>query len=368
MKLYKRQGGSIWQASVMDGHGRRVRVSTGCTDYDEAMAKARSLLAPALLDRSAEEIDALAAKARRLRKEAGEARSAQVPLREAWAKAEYRGTRGDAKPRTLAHAKEAWDCFVKDALAAGAETVGDLTQKTISDIMASHPPRFAQVMHQYARAVCMRLGCPADLWPPKPRHAPSETTHREPLTREQIAMLLAEADAGATRHQSREDGAEFARLVRWMLYTGLRMGDCATLRTADIDAEAMTVSRTMAKTSRRVEFPLHPDLHGDVRTALADGREMLFPSLSSKYMHSPGVLTTRFRRLFARAGITGEPGQFCAHALRTTFASICAEAGVPLAVIQSWLGHTSPMVTRIYARVEDMRAKREAMSKFPRLG
>ena len=45
-----------------------------------------------------------------------------------------------------------------------------------------------------------------------------------------------------------------------------------------------------------------------------------------------------------------------------------AEAGVPLAVIQSWLGHTSPMVTRIYARVEDMRAKREAMSKFPRLG
>ena len=61
MKLYKRQGGSIWQASVMDGHGKRVRVSTGCTDYDEAMAKARSLLAPALLDNSAEELDALAA-------------------------------------------------------------------------------------------------------------------------------------------------------------------------------------------------------------------------------------------------------------------------------------------------------------------
>ena len=95
---------------------------------------------------------------------------------------------------------------------------------------------------------------------------------------------------------------------------------------------------------------------------------MLFPSLAAKYLHAPGVLTVRFRRMFARAGIAGEPGQFCAHCLRTTFASICAEAGVPLAVIQSWLGHTSPMVTRIYARVEDMRLKRAALAKFPNLG
>lgn len=368
MKLYKRQGSSIWQASVMDGHGKRVRISTGCTDYDEAMAKARSLLAPALLDNSAEELDALAAKARRLRKEAGEARSAQVSLREAWDKAEYRGKRGDAKPRTLAHAKEAWDSFVKDAQARGATTIGDLTKPMIAEILQAHPPRNAQVIYQYAHAVCTRLGTPQELWPPKPRHSQSETTHREPLTREQIDALLAEADRLKTLHQSREDGAEFAALTRWMLYTGLRMGDCATLSMANIDTEAMSVSRTMAKTAKRVEFPLHPDLHEYVREAVADGRTELFPSLAAKYRNAPGVLTTRFRRLLHRAGITGEPGQFCAHAFRTTFASICAEAGVPLAVIQSWLGHTSQMVTRIYARVEDMRAKRAAMAKFPSLG
>lgn len=355
-------------ATIYDGHGHRVRVSTGCTDYDEAMAKAKSLLAPALLDRSAEQLDALAAKARRLRKESKAAAAGLVPLRDAWNRSGYRGSRGEAKEGTLRRIREAFDTFVRDAQAAGAETVGDLTRPMIEGVLARHPPRYAQIIHQYSRAVCTRLGAPPELWPPKPRHSQSETTHREPLTREQISSLLAEADAGATRHQSRADGAEFARLVRWMLYTGLRMGDCATLAMADIDAEAMTVSRTMAKTSRRVEFPLHPDLHADVREAVSSGRAMLFPSLAAKYLHAPGVLTVRFRRLFARAGISGEPGQYCAHALRTTFASICAEARVPLAVIQSWLGHASPMVTRIYARVEDMRAKRAAMAAFPSLG
>ena len=77
------------------------------------------------------------------------------------------------------------------------------------------------------------------------------------------------------------------------------------------------------------------------------------------------ALTRRIKRLFKMARITGEPQQYCAHCLRTTFASICAENNVPLAVIQSWLGHTSQEVTRIYARIEDMRAKKKALERFP---
>lgn len=365
MSLYKR--GNVWWVKKWDGK-RQVRLSTGCTDYNEALQRASSLVVPAVMDREGDMLSGLVEKARRLRREAKEARAGAVPIREAWRRAGYRGVRGDAKEGTLRKAEQIFAVFVREAAAHGAEEVGDLTRPMVEEILAGHPPRYAQQMLLYARAVCTRLGAPPELWPPKPRHPQSETTHREPLTREQVAALLAEADAGAARPQSKSDGAEFARLVRWMLYTGLRMGDCATLATADIDAEAMTVSRTMAKTSRRVEFPLHPALHADAREAVSDGRSMLFPAMAAKYRDEPHVLSTRFRRLFARAGIAGEPGQFCAHCLRTTFASICAEAGVPLAVIQSWLGHTSPMVTRIYARVEDMRLKRAALAKFPDLG
>lgn len=365
MSLYRR--GNVWWVKKWDGK-RQVRLSTGCTDYGEALQRASSLVVPVVMDREGDMLSGLEEKARRLRREAREARAGAVPIREAWRRAGYRGVRGDAKEGTLRKAEQIFAVFVREAAARGAEEVGDLTRPMVEEILAGHPPRYAQQMLLYARAVCVRLGAPPELWPPKPRRSQSETTHREPLTREQVSALLAEADAGAARPQSKSDGAEFARLVRWMLYTGLRMGDCATLATADIDAEAMTVSRTMAKTSRRVEFPIHPALHADAREAVSDGRSMLFPAMAAKYRDEPHVLSTRFRRLFARAGIAGEPGQFCAHCLRTTFASICAEAGVPLAVIQSWLGHTSPMVTRIYARVEDMRLKRAALAKFPNLG
>ena len=93
----------------------------------------------------------------------------------------------------------------------------------------------------------------------------------------------------------------------------------------------------------------------------------LFPAMAKQYMKRPDGLTRRFRRLFDSVDIVGDQQQYCAHCLRTTFASICAENAVPLAVIQSWLGHNSQTVTRIYARIEDMKAKKAAMAKFPEL-
>lgn len=193
------------------------------------------------------------------------------------------------------------------------------------------------------------------------RHA--TPTHREPLTREQISALLGEADRLAGQKNSAADAPEFALFVRFMLYTGLRLSDAATARVAQVDFKEGTLERIMAKTSRAVKFPIHPFL---LPRLPRDG-VFLFPSIAELTKHS-GTLTRRFSRLFGMANIKGRPGQYCAHALRTTFASICAERDIPLMVIQSWLGHTCPSVTRIYARIEDMRVKKAALAKFPTLG
>ena len=124
------------------------------------------------------------------------------------------------------------------------------------------------------------------------------------------------------------------------------------------------LSRMMAKTSRPVRFPLHPAL---IDRLPREG-EYLFPSMAHFYqLRGATVLTHRIRRIFATVGIGGDAFEFSAHSLRTTFASICAENGVPLAAIQSWLGHTSPMVTRIYTNLENDRAKTAALSRFPSL-
>ncbi|MFA6931872.1 MAG: tyrosine-type recombinase/integrase, partial [Lentisphaeria bacterium] len=120
------------------------------------------------------------------------------------------------------------------------------------------------------------------------------------------------------------------------------------------------------KTQRYVKFPLHPA----ILPLLPRDGIYLFPSMNALYKESKikgQTLTRRVKRLFEKAKITGDSQQYCAHALRTTFASICAENNVQLPVIQSWLGHTSQEVTRIYARIEDMRAKKAALAKFPTL-
>ena len=41
------------------------------------------------------------------------------------------------------------------------------------------------------------------------------------------------------------------------------------------------------------------------------------------------------------------------HSLRHTYVSLCANAGVPLAVVQSIVGHTSPAMTRHYFHESD---------------
>jgi integrase len=179
---------------------------------------------------------------------------------------------------------------------------------------------------------------------------------------EQIQALLDNADRLAKQKHSAPDAAEFAVFIRFLLYTGLRMGDAATALVCQVDCDAGTIERLMAKTGRSVKFPLHPA----ILPLLPRDGVYLFPSIAVLYKGSDGhALTRRIKRLFESAGITGEPQQYCAHCLRTTFASICAENNVPLPVIQSWLGHTSQEVTRIYARIEDMRAKKKALERFP---
>jgi integrase len=77
-------------------------------------------------------------------------------------------------------------------------------------------------------------------------------THREPLTHEQIGALLQRVDALAAAKHPSADAAEFATFTRFLLYTGLRMGDAATIRVAQVDFKSGTIERIMAKTSRPV--------------------------------------------------------------------------------------------------------------------
>lgn len=357
MKLYQR--GKTWHVTHWTGT-EQIRMSTGCTDRAEAERKAMTLLSP-VVTQSDDEIRVATAAAicDKLARQRKKTVAEQVRLSECWSKYPHSSLKRDLKPSTIEEARKAWECFVSFCHARGIATIEAVKPEIAREFLESRLPRWRMVCYIYCRVMFARIGMGSNPFAGL-RPAVSTPTHREPLTLEQIRSLLDEADRLAAQKKSGSDAAEFASFIRFLLYTGLRLGDAATAMVSQVDHDAGTIERVMAKTGRAVKFPLHPA----ILPALPRDGAYLFPSMASLYSRGD-ALTRRIKRLFAMAEISGERHQYCAHALRTTFASICAENNVPLAVIQSWLGHGCPSITRIYARIEDMRQKRAAMERFP---
>jgi len=369
MKLYRR--GKIWWVSQWDNTlEKQIRLSTGEEDKTRATTKALGLLAPLLTNRDADLVETAANTVQKLRKQSARETAGRIPLAECW---DMSPKTTSAKGRTLkdntvADYKRCWDCFVRFAAAKKVFTANEVTKELIAEYFQQLGPRSQVVCFDLGKGIFARLGIAPSPWQKRPgRNSP--VTHREPLSMEQVKALLQRVDQLAAQKNSAEDAGEFAVFVRFLLYTGLRLGDAATFPADHYDESKGTLSRIMAKTGKMVTFPVHPDMVARLTAQVIHPENAyLFPSIAAQYFRRRDVLSKRFRRLFDSVEVKGEPHQYCAHALRTTFASICATQSVPLAVIQSWLGHDSPSITRIYARVEDMRQKRAAMAKFPTLG
>ena len=163
------------------------------------------------------------------------------------------------------------------------------------------------------------------------------------------------------------------------IYTGLRLGDCAMMEWGSIDLARNRIMTIPRKTARHANGkPVIIPLHGMLASMLAeippDARTgYLLPDTAAQYLRNPSVLTNRIQRIFERCGIvTNEKrdGETKArvlvgfHSLRHTFVSLSANAGVPLAVIQSIVGHSNPAMTRHYFH-ESEAALQSAVSALP---
>jgi integrase len=178
-----------------------------------------------------------------------------------------------------------------------------------------------------------------------------QTPHvRRALTADELRRVLAAATG------------ELRVLFAVGAYTGLRLGDCATLRWEAVDMATRTLTVTPRKTARRglalpVTIPLHPSLYAVLdETPQGKRRGQVMPETAALYGRDTGTLSVRVRRVFASCGIetSRREGNGRAkvdvgfHSLRHTFVSMSANAGAPLAVVQSLVGHSTPQMTMHY--------------------
>ena len=196
--------------------------------------------------------------------------------------------------------------------------------------------------------------------PPK-----SEET-REAFTPEELRLIYDNLDS-------------FTRpLFTVAIMTALREGDICTLRWNEIDFGTRTICRTMNKTGRLVEIPIADRLLDYLKsqyTQTGDG-EFVFPEHAEMYRNNPSGVSYRIKQFLEGLGIatTRTPaGRSRAvsvkdlHSCRHTFCYLAGMQGIPLAVVQSIVGHMSPEMTAHYtahATLEDKRRGIDAMPEF----
>ena len=176
------------------------------------------------------------------------------------------------------------------------------------------------------------------------------------------------------RNVCKAASGEMRLLLALGIYTGLRLGDCATLRWAETDLPRALIRRIPNKTARRnprpVIVPVHPILQEMLSGTPSDQRaEFVLPEMAALYIHRTDMVTDMVQRHFKGCGITlhkpgtGTDGKRAVievgfHSLRHTFVSMCRESNAPLSVVESIVGHSSPAMTRHYTHVGELAAGR----------
>jgi integrase len=156
------------------------------------------------------------------------------------------------------------------------------------------------------------------------------------------------------------------------VYSGLRLGDCATLRWAEVDLARGIIRRIPNKTARRNPKPVLVPIHPVTRTMLEgipkEARdEFVLPEIAALYNRRIDLVTDVVQNHFKVCGIkahkpgTGKQGKRAVvevgfHSLRHTFVSLCRASNAPLSVVESIVGHSSPAMTQHYTHTGELAA------------
>jgi site-specific recombinase XerD len=147
-----------------------------------------------------------------------------------------------------------------------------------------------------------------------------------------------------------------------MLFCGLRAGEVLMLDVGDVDIGGRWL-RVTGKGAKERRVPLDVDVAGVIQTYLLAER----PDTASRRLFvvakgpnrgqplTPAGLRTIFRYHRSVAGVPGGHP----HALRHTFGTALAEAGVDLAVMQALLGHAHIDTTARYIHLAPVHVKAE---------
>jgi integrase len=171
---------------------------------------------------------------------------------------------------------------------------------------------------------------------------------------------------------------EWKMLILFGYYTGARLSDCCRMDWNSVDLSHETLSYVQRKTGEKVTIPLHPELKARLEEAASTDKPELFimPGMATKGPGGRHGLSEGFKRIVRKAGLdlqtvqgggTRKISRRTFHALRHSFTSALANAGVPSELRMKLTGHLSEAAHRGYTHHE-LQTLKNAVAKLPSLG
>ena len=280
------------------------------------------------------------------------------------------------------------------------------------------------VLREIFRVLSRKAGLEDNPWG-EVRLRPEDSHSRRELTMDELKRLLKAAaavgrdelrvkseefDKDGTPHNSSlithhsSLGNEWYTLIMIGIYTGLRLGDCCRLSWSQINIGEGVIQVVPQKTKRHhqrlVTIPIHQALgqallaqsdecrvmsdelnkDGSTNSSLITHHSSLLtgpvlPTISELYSVCRSRVSNRLTAIFRAANIETsvklqgrrhKTPEATFHSLRHTFVSFAANAGVPLHIVQSIVGHESTAMTRHYYH-ENLEALKGAVNAIPAL-
>ena len=316
----------------------------------------------------------------------------RLPLAQVWLEYVKSPNRNDIAPVTLNSKRIVWMHFAKwmeenhleigDLAGVTPDAVAEYLACLRADVSAATYNNRVCVLREVFRVLARKANIEDDPWEGV-RLRPDDSHSRRELTSSELKRLL---------EASRKIGEEWHTLFLIGIYTGLRLGDCCRLDWSSINIAAGIIQLIPNKTKRHhqriVTIPVHHVLGEALMKSARQGADEgegaegvsesdfmgpVLPAICEIYTRNRWQVTKTLSRIFKAANIVtsvhveghhNKTPVATFHSLRHTFVSFAANAGIPLHIVQSIVGHESTTMTRHYYH-EDVKMLRKAVAAIP---
>lgn len=255
----------------------------------------------------------------------------------------------------------------------------DMKSRTVNDSISLLKKAFTAAVNE--RLISWNPCEPVERLPRS--EAPARDTIHRALSAEEVKKFLMAADGYIEidgEYKKEGDRSWYYNLYRFLLQTGVRIGEAGAIAAGDIGPEVISIHKTVTRTEEgymiaeqtktdagRRTVPIRPEARQAIDDQKAinrmlNGSKVVELNVPIFRMPKGGIIRPdRVNTDIAKFCKAAKIEKFTCHAFRATFTSRCVAEGVPVKELMEILGHTDvEMTLGLYAHSND-ELKREKL-------